>query len=179
MPFNEPASLHDWQGGPPIIPSILSGKSSELSFRMSFYIKRTLGKFFLKVGHIFASYSFATTVLKPALWNPRSNPPAPVNKLIKFIYQFNVIRNKTLQGYLFWRIETMPCLILQFLATKYKEKSLIGLIRNLYETLMPQTHYTIQKQSQACYVSLKRWYISIGHLWNRISFIIVIVIART
>ena len=85
MPFKDPASLHDWQGGPPIIPVMLSGKSQDGTLRMSASIRFTSGKFARNVGQIFASNSFAVTVLKPALWKPKSNPPAPEKRLIKSI----------------------------------------------------------------------------------------------
>jgi len=67
MPFKEPASLHDWHGGPPIIPAILSGNSDDGISRISPSIRLVSEKLARKVGQILASNSFAVTTLKPAL----------------------------------------------------------------------------------------------------------------
>lgn len=53
MPFNEPASLHDWHGGPPIIPVTWTGKASDGIFLISPSINLVSGKLALNVGHIF------------------------------------------------------------------------------------------------------------------------------
>ena len=86
MPFKEPASLHDWHGGPPIIPAILSGNSDDGISRISPSIRLVSEKLARKVGQILASNSFAvTSTLQPALGKPKSRPPAPEKRLIKFI----------------------------------------------------------------------------------------------
>ena len=89
MPLNEPASDQDWQGGPPMIPSISSGKSSSFILRISPSMRRVLGWLILKVSQMVLSYSLATGISNPAFSNPRSKPPHPQNKLITFIFSFH------------------------------------------------------------------------------------------
>jgi hypothetical protein len=52
MPFKEPASLHDWHGGPPIIPAILSGNSDDGISRISPSIRLVSEKLARKVGQM-------------------------------------------------------------------------------------------------------------------------------
>ena len=55
MPFKEPASLHDWHGGPPIIPVTWTGKASDGIFLISPSINFVSGKLALNVGRKYFS----------------------------------------------------------------------------------------------------------------------------
>ena len=70
MPLKAPASDHDWQGGPPIIPSIsplIKGEiSSFVIFLTSPSIRWVSGWLILKVANIVGSNSLATGISNPA-----------------------------------------------------------------------------------------------------------------
>lgn len=69
--------------------SAQSAAANSLDFTIPFNRQQLAD--YLNVDHIFLSNSFATGISKPALSNPKSNPPHPLNKLIIFIRIFSFI----------------------------------------------------------------------------------------